>query len=452
MPADLQIQPVSVADVEAVAALAREIWQHAYAGIITPAQIDYMLAQRYNAARLCEELARPGCWWDQAFVDGVRVGFSSCYLTDVPGEIKLDKVYVHPAQQRSGIGGALIDGVIAHGRQAGCNTLILAVNKQNAKAIAAYEKRGFSVREAVRVDIGGGFVMDDFIMTRSIAQVPSIVAMKLKFSKMHGLGNDFVVLDGFSQPLDLSTEQLRHLADRHFGVGCDQILLVEKPSQPGVDFRYRIFNADGGEVEQCGNGARCFVRFVHDQGLTDKAEIRVETMSGVIGPRLEVNGLVTVDMGVPVFDAERIPFVSPSNDVVQKLMVGDREVMITAVSMGNPHAVQVVPDVDRAPVEKDGPQIESHPRFPQRVNAGFMEIVDRHTVRLRVYERGAGETLACGTGACAAVVAGISRGLVDSPVCVETRGGELNIAWNGAGTPVLMTGPAVTVFSGEIEL
>jgi diaminopimelate epimerase len=276
--------------------------------------------------------------------------------------------------------------------------------------------------------------------------------MKLKFSKMHGLGNDFVVLDGFSQPIALSAEQLRYLADRHFGVGCDQILLVEKPSQPGVDFRYRIFNADGGEVEQCGNGARCFVRFVHDQGLTDKAEIRVETMSGVIGPRLEANGLVTVDMGVPVFEPERIPFVSPSSEIVQKLMVGDREVMITAVSMGNPHAVQVVPDVDRAPVERDGPQIESHPRFPQRVNVGFMEIVDRHAVRLRVYERGAGETLACGTGACAAVVAGISRGLVGSPVRVETRGGELNIAWNGAGTPVLMTGPAVTVFSGEIEL
>ena len=276
--------------------------------------------------------------------------------------------------------------------------------------------------------------------------------MKLKFSKMHGLGNDFVVLDGFSQPIDLSAEQLRYLADRHFGVGCDQILLVEKPSQPGVDFRYRIFNADGGEVEQCGNGARCFVRFVHDQGLTDKAEIRVETMSGVIGPRLEANGLVTVDMGVPVFEPERIPFVSPTGEIVQKLMVGDREVMITALSMGNPHAVQVVPDVDRAPVERDGPQIESHPRFPQRVNAGFMEIVDRHAVRLRVYERGAGETLGCGTGACAAVVAGISRGLVDSPVRVETRGGELNIAWNGAGTPVLMTGPAVTVFSGEIEL
>ncbi len=276
--------------------------------------------------------------------------------------------------------------------------------------------------------------------------------MKLRFSKMHGLGNDFVVLDGVRQSVALSAKQLRFLADRHFGVGCDQILLVEPAQQPGVDFRYRIFNADGGEVEQCGNGARCFVRFVHEQGLTDKAEIRVETMGGVIAPKLEANGLVTVDMGVPVFEPERIPFVSPVADVVQPLQVGDREAMITAVSMGNPHAVQVVADVDRAPVAHDGPLIESHPRFPQRVNAGFMEVVDRHAIRLRVFERGAGETLACGTGACAAVVAGIARGLLDSPVRVETRGGELDIAWDGAGTPVRMTGPAVTVFSGEIDV
>lgn len=276
--------------------------------------------------------------------------------------------------------------------------------------------------------------------------------MKLKFSKMHGLGNDFVVLDGVRQSLTLTPEQLRHLADRHFGVGCDQILLVEPAVQSGVDFRYRIFNADGGEVEQCGNGARCFVRFVHDQGLTDKREIRVETMSGVIGPRLEADGLVTVDMGVPVFEPEKIPFVSPSAEMVQPLMVRDRDVMITAVSMGNPHAVQVVADVDEAPVSKDGPLIETHPRFPQRVNAGFMQILDRHAIRLRVHERGAGETLACGTGACAAAVTGVVRGLVDSPVRVETRGGDLSIAWAGAGTPVLMTGPAVTVFSGEIEL
>jgi diaminopimelate epimerase len=276
--------------------------------------------------------------------------------------------------------------------------------------------------------------------------------MKLKFSKMHGLGNDFVVLDGVRQSLTLTPEQLRYLADRHFGVGCDQILLVEPAAQPGVDFRYRIFNADGGEVEQCGNGARCFVRFVHDQGLTDKREIRVETMSGVIGPRLEADGLVTVDMGVPVFEPEKIPFVSPSAEMVQPLMVRDRDVMITAVSMGNPHAVQVVADVDEAPVAKDGPLIETHPRFPQRVNAGFMQILDRHAIRLRVHERGAGETLACGTGACAAAVTGVVRGLVDSPVRVETRGGDLSIAWAGVGTPVLMTGPAVTVFSGEIDL
>lgn len=276
--------------------------------------------------------------------------------------------------------------------------------------------------------------------------------MKLHFTKMHGLGNDFVVLDGVRQHVSLTPEQLRYLGDRHFGVGCDQILVVEKPTQPDVDFRYRIFNADGGEVEQCGNGARCFVRFVHEQGLTDKREIRVETMKGIIGPRLEADGDVTVDMGVPVFDPERIPFISPVADVVQPLMVGDEEVAITAVSMGNPHAVQVVTDVERAPVERQGPLIERHPRFPQRVNAGFMEIAGRHAIRLRVFERGAGETLACGTGACAAVVAGIARGLLASPVRVETRGGALHIAWGGPGTPVLMTGPAVTVFTGEIEL
>jgi diaminopimelate epimerase len=276
--------------------------------------------------------------------------------------------------------------------------------------------------------------------------------MKLKFSKMHGLGNDFVVLDGIRQSVSLTPDQLRLLGERHFGVGCDQILLVEKAGRPDVDFRYRIFNADGGEVEQCGNGARCFVRFVHDQGLTDKREIRVETMSGIIGPRLEEDGSITVDMGVPVFVPEQIPFISPSEERIQPLMVGDEEVQITAVSMGNPHAVQVVDDADTAPVAQQGPLIESHPRFPQRVNAGFMQVLDRHAIRLRVYERGAGETLACGTGACAAVVAGIARGLLDSPVRVETRGGELNIAWQGAGTPVLMTGPAVTVFTGEIDL
>jgi len=276
--------------------------------------------------------------------------------------------------------------------------------------------------------------------------------MKLKFSKMHGLGNDFVVIDGVRQAVALTEDQIRFLGHRNFGVGFDQMLLVEKSATPGVDFRYRIFNADGGEVEQCGNGARCFVRFVHDQGLTDKKEIRVETMRGVIGPRLEDDGNVTVNMGAPVFEPEKIPFDSTSMDVIQTITVGSDAVAITAVSMGNPHAVQVVGDVDAAPVEVQGPLIERHARFPKRVNAGFMQVVDRHSIRLRVYERGAGETLACGTGACAAVAAGISRGLLDSPVRVATRGGDLSIAWGGPGQPVMMTGPAVTVFTGEIEL
>lgn len=276
--------------------------------------------------------------------------------------------------------------------------------------------------------------------------------MKLKFTKMHGLGNDFVVLDGVRQQFSLTPEQLRYLADRHFGVGCDQILVVEKPTQAGVDFRYRIFNADGGEVEQCGNGARCFVRFVHEQGLTEQREIRVETMKGVIAPRLEGDGNVTVDMGIPRFLPHEIPFLHDDDTVVYHLDVADETLEISVVSMGNPHAVQVVDCVDTAPVGAHGPLIESHARFPQRVNAGFMQVVDKHAIRLRVYERGSGETMACGTGACAAVVAGIRRGLLESPVRVTTRGGDLNIAWGGDGRPVRMTGPAVTVFSGEIEL
>lgn len=275
--------------------------------------------------------------------------------------------------------------------------------------------------------------------------------MKIRFSKMHGLGNDFVVIDGVRQSISLTPEQIRFIADRHFGVGCDQLLLVEKATRPDIDFRYRIFNADGGEVEQCGNGARCFVRFVHEQGLTDKREIRVETMKGLISPRLEPDGNVTVDMGVPVLDPARIPFDSASSDVVLPLDVGGERIDITAVSMGNPHAVQVVADVDTAPVVSQGALIETNPRFPQRVNAGFMQIVDRRRIRLRVFERGVGETLACGTGACAAVVAGILRGVLDSPVCVETRGGELTIDWSGEGASVRMTGPAVTVFTGEME-
>ena len=276
--------------------------------------------------------------------------------------------------------------------------------------------------------------------------------MLLRFTKMHGAGNDFVVLDGVRQQVELSTEQLRLLADRHFGVGCDQILLVEKAQRPEADFRYRIFNADGGEVEQCGNGARCFVRFVHDQGLTHKREIVVETMAGLIVPRLEEDGRVTVNMGAPIFDAALIPFDGRSGAVSEPLEVAGETLQVSVLSMGNPHAVQVVADVECAPVEKLGPLIEHHPRFPKRVNAGFMQIMDRQHIRLRVYERGAGETLSCGTGACAAVVAGIRRSLLDSTVSVATRGGTLTIAWNGEGMPVLMTGPAISVFEGEINL
>ena len=274
----------------------------------------------------------------------------------------------------------------------------------------------------------------------------------LAFTKMHGLGNDFVMIDAVRQDIQLTEAQVRYLANRNFGVGCDQLLVVEPAQAPGVDFRYRIFNADGGEVEQCGNGARCFARFVFDQGLTDKREIRVETKKGIITPRLEADGTVTVDMGVPVLNPADVPFVSDSEAWVQPLDVGGTVVAITAVSMGNPHAVQVVADVDAAPVAVQGPLIEHHARFPARVNAGFLQVVDEHRVRLRVFERGAGETLACGTGACAAVVAGILRELVVSPVTVETRGGELTIAWDGIGTPVMMTGPAVTVFSGTLTL
>ena len=276
--------------------------------------------------------------------------------------------------------------------------------------------------------------------------------MKLSFTKMHGAGNDFVVLDGVRQHIMLSPEQLRLIADRHFGVGCDQILLVEESRIEEADFRYRIFNADGGEVEQCGNGARCFLRFVHDQKLTTKREIVVETRSGLIRPRLEQDGRVTVNMGLPIFEPSRIPFTGGSGVVNEPLEVDGETLDISALSMGNPHVVQVVADIERAAVEKLGPLIEHHPRFPKRVNAGFMQIMDRHSIHLRVYERGAGETLSCGTGACAAVVAGIRRGLLDSPVSAATHGGVLTIAWEGDGQPVLMTGPAMTVFTGEINL
>lgn len=283
--------------------------------------------------------------------------------------------------------------------------------------------------------------------------------MKIKFTKMHGAGNDFVVLDAVNQAISLTPAQWQFIADRRFGIGADQMLVVEKAQGAGVDFRYRIYNADGGEVEQCGNGARAFVRFVTEKGLTEKRAIRVETMSGVIEPRLEEDGQITVDMGAPILTPADVPFDSrnlqhrnEADDTLWPLDVAGKTTWISVVSMGNPHAVQVVEDSEAAPVLVDGPLIEHHERFPKRVNAGFMQVVDRHHINLRVYERGAGETLACGTGACAAVVAGIRRGLLDSPVAVQTHGGVLNIAWAGPGEPVMMTGPAVTVFEGEIEL
>jgi diaminopimelate epimerase len=276
--------------------------------------------------------------------------------------------------------------------------------------------------------------------------------MRLKFTKMHGLGNDFVVLEAMTQTITLSDAQVRRLADRRFGVGCDQVLLIEPPRAAGTDFYYRIFNADGGEVEQCGNGARCFLRYVLDHGLTTKREIRVGTGAGVIAPRLEKDGRITVEMGVPEFEPARIPFEAPAQALTYELAVDGGRVEVSALSLGNPHAVQIVPDVERAPVASEGPLIERHPRFPQRVNAGYAQVVSRGRILLRVYERGSGETLACGSGACAAVVAGITRGLLDREVTVTTRGGDLGISWAGARKPVMMSGPAVTVFEGEIEL
>jgi len=283
--------------------------------------------------------------------------------------------------------------------------------------------------------------------------------MKLKFTKMHGAGNDFIVVDAINQQVDLSVDQWRRLADRRFGIGADQILVVERPLDADVDFRYRIFNNDGGEVEQCGNGSRAFVRFVVDKGLTQARSIRVQTMSGIITPRLEDDGSITVDMGAPRLVPADVPFDSTGlagmvqgDDTLWPLPVGDDTVFVSVVSMGNPHAVQVVDDVDAAPVEETGPLIERHVRFPKRVNAGYLQVIDRHHIRLRVFERGAGETLACGTGACAAVVAGIRRGLLDSPVRVSARGGELSIAWAGPDQPVYLSGPAVSVFEGEVEI
>jgi diaminopimelate epimerase len=276
--------------------------------------------------------------------------------------------------------------------------------------------------------------------------------MLIKFTKMHGAGNDFVVLDGIREHLHLTAEQLRLLADRHFGVGCDQILLVEKSPNPEADFRYRIFNADGGEVEQCGNGARCFVRYVHEHKLTSKRKIVVETKSGLISPCLTEDGRVTVEMNSPIFEAQRIPFISESDAAVQFLELDGAQLEVSVVSMGNPHVVQIVEDVETAPVLTQGALLERHPRFPKRVNVGFMQLIDSNHIKLRVFERGAGETLSCGTGACAAVVAGIRRGLLQETVNVATRGGMLTISWAGGSAPVMMTGPAVSVFEGEITL
>jgi len=288
--------------------------------------------------------------------------------------------------------------------------------------------------------------------------------MRIRFTKMQGAGNDFVMLDETRAPLGLTTAQYRFLADRHFGVGADQILSVRPSPGQGIDFEYVIHNADGGEVEQCGNGARCFVRFVREQGLTSKDAVRVKTLGGVIEPRMQADGRVTVDMGAPVFELARIPFdaagLTPqAAGPWQKwpLTLEGRAqvapVLIAALSMGNPHAVQLVEDVDTAEVAQTGPLIENHPRFARRVNAGFMQVVSRRQIRLRVYERGAGETLACGTGACAAAVAGMRWGLLDTRVDVLTRGGQLTIEWSGQlDAPVMMTGPATTVFESEIDI
>jgi diaminopimelate epimerase len=284
---------------------------------------------------------------------------------------------------------------------------------------------------------------------------------------MHGAGNDFIVLNGIDQDLtNITREQWQQLAHRQLGIGADQILLVEKATRPDTDFRYRIFNSDGGEVEQCGNGSRCFVRFVLDQGLSKKNPLRVEVAHTILTLKSHDDGQVEVDMGAPIFEHSQIPF--NASDLASKQELHEmlyalpiktpaaHDSWIGVVSMGNPHAVQVVGDINSAPVLEEGPSIEKNPVFPKRVNAGYMQILNRHEIQLRVYERGAGETLACGTGACAAVVSGIRRGLLDSPVKVHTRGGDLQIAWggliNGVIQPVIMTGPAITVFEGEVKI
>ena len=274
---------------------------------------------------------------------------------------------------------------------------------------------------------------------------------------MQGAGNDFVMIDGFSTPVNLTATQIKKIANRNFGVGCDQLLIVEKTTQANVDFKYRIFNADGGEVEQCGNGARCFVRFVLEKGLTQKHEINVETASGLITLTLRDDNQVTVNMGAPIFEPAKIPFIAEKQLKTYALQANNHAgagvaLQIAALSMGNPHAVTIVDNVETANVAELGPQIEAHASFPQRVNAGFMQILNPHEIKLRVYERGAGETLACGTGACAAAVSGIQLGLLQSPVLVHARGGDLQITWAGEGEAVLMTGAAEIVFEGSIHI
>ncbi len=276
--------------------------------------------------------------------------------------------------------------------------------------------------------------------------------MGIQFTKMHGLGNDFVVIDAISQQVDLSAEQMKFIANRNLGVGCDQLLLVERTQSKEADFRYRIFNQDGGEVEQCGNGVRCFLKFVHDKGLTDKQNIVVETQSGLVKVGLESNKHVKVDMGLPRFEPADVPFDAKQRQKTYQLALSGRNEELGVMSMGNPHAVLLVDDVNLAAVASIGPMIESHSRFPKRVNVGFMQVVDKQHIRLRVYERGAGETKACGTGACAAAVIGQLWGILDSKVKVSLPGGELLIEWQGENHSVWMTGPAESVYEGQISL
>lgn len=277
-------------------------------------------------------------------------------------------------------------------------------------------------------------------------------SMIIKFTKMHGLGNDFVVIDAINQAINLDADQIRLIADRHFGVGCDQLLLVEKPVSPNAAFKYRIFNADGGEVAQCGNGARCFARFVREKSLSSDDEITVDTDAGQLILHFDDEGLITVNMGVPRHQPAQIPLAMEEERNLYGLSLNGKSIEFAAVSMGNPHAVLIVEDVLNAPVASMGAELERHPLFPARVNVGFMQIVDRQNVKLRVYERGAAETLACGSGACAAAVAGIDQGLLESSVNVDLPGGRLKVSWAGRGFPVLMTGPAVTVYEGQIRI